>query len=49
MVQVPAVHARMVALGIVPEGSSAQELAAGMKLEIAKWSKVVALAGLTKQ
>ncbi|MBX9905125.1 MAG: tripartite tricarboxylate transporter substrate binding protein [Burkholderiales bacterium] len=49
MVEMPAVHARMVALGIEPEGSSSQALADGMKQEIAKWGKVVALAGLQKQ
>ncbi len=49
MARIPEVNARMVALGIEPEGSSAQDLAAGMKQEIAKWGKVVAQAGLSKQ
>lgn len=49
LVDTPAVKARMEALGIEPEGSSSQALADGMKQEIAKWGKIVALAGLTKQ
>jgi tripartite-type tricarboxylate transporter receptor subunit TctC len=49
MVDVPAVNARMEALGIEPEGSSSQALADGMKQEIAKWGKIVKLAGLNKQ
>ena len=49
MAKVPAIVSRMLALGIESEGSSAQELAAGMKQEIAKWGRVVAQAGLAKQ
>lgn len=49
LIDVPAVSARMEALGIEPEGSSSQALADGMKQEIAKWGNIVAQAGLKKQ
>lgn len=49
MARTPAVIARMTALGIEPDGSTGQELAAQMKQEIAKWRKVVEIAGVRKE
>lgn len=49
MTRTPAVAARMVALGIEPEGNTRQELAGQMKQEIAKWRKVVEIAGVVKE
>jgi len=49
MTRTPAVAARMVALGIEPEGNTGKELAAQMKQEIAKWRKVVEIAGVKKE
>jgi tripartite-type tricarboxylate transporter receptor subunit TctC len=49
MTRTPAVAARMVALGIEPEGTTRQELAGQMKQEIAKWRKVVEIAGVVKE
>ncbi len=49
MTQTPAVIARMTALGIEADGSGGQELAAQMKEEIAKWRKVVEIAGVKKE
>ncbi|MCW5606411.1 MAG: tripartite tricarboxylate transporter substrate binding protein, partial [Burkholderiales bacterium] len=46
MARKPDVAARLVALGIDPEGNSPQEFAAQIKSEIAKWGKVVKLAGV---
>lgn len=49
MTRTPAVITRMVALGIEPEGNTGKELAAQMKQEIAKWRKVVEVAGVAKE
>lgn len=49
MAKTPAVITRMEALGIEPEGNTGQQLAAQMKEEIAKWGKVIKLAGVPKQ
>ncbi|MBY0269991.1 MAG: tripartite tricarboxylate transporter substrate binding protein [Burkholderiales bacterium] len=49
MTRTPAVIARMVALGIEPEGNTGKELAEQMKQEIAKWRKVVEVAGVAKE
>lgn len=49
MARTPSVVARMTALGIEPEGNTGQELAAQMKQEIAKWRKVVEIAGVQKE
>lgn len=49
MAKTPAVIARMVALGIEPEGNTRQELAGQMKQEIEKWRKVVEIAGVRKE
>ncbi len=49
MAKTPAVIARMDALGIEPEGNTGQQLAAQMKEEIAKWGKVIKLAGVPRQ
>ncbi|MPZ42474.1 MAG: tripartite tricarboxylate transporter substrate binding protein [Betaproteobacteria bacterium] len=46
MVRQPEVSARLVSLGIEPEGSSPEEFAAQTRREIAKWAKVVKLAGV---
>jgi tripartite-type tricarboxylate transporter receptor subunit TctC len=44
MVKRPQVIERLIALGIEPEGTSPQEFAQQVKVEIAKWGKVVKLA-----
>lgn len=49
MTRTPAVIARMVALGIEPEGTTRQELAGQMKQEIDKWRKVVEIARVPKE
>ncbi len=49
MTKTPSVIARMVALGIEPEGNTRQELAAQVKQEIAKWHKVVEIAKVRKE
>lgn len=49
MARTPSVMARMTALGIEPEGNTGQELAAQVKQEIAKWRKVVEIAGVQKE
>jgi tripartite-type tricarboxylate transporter receptor subunit TctC len=46
MVHKPEVSARLVSLGIEPEGSSPQEFAEQTRREIAKWAKVVKVAGV---
>lgn len=46
MTRQPEIAARLVSLGIDPEGSSPEEFAARTRLEIAKWAKVVKLAGV---
>jgi tripartite-type tricarboxylate transporter receptor subunit TctC len=46
MTRQPEIIARLVALGIEPEGSSPEEFAAQTRSEIAKWAKVVRLAGV---
>lgn len=46
MTQKPDITARLVALGIEPEGSSPEEFAAQTRLEIAKWAKVIKAAGV---
>lgn len=49
MARTPSVIARMVALGIEPEGNTRQEFSAQMKQEIIKWRKVVETAGVPKE
>ena len=49
MVKKPEVNDKLVALGIEPEGNTAEELAAQMKEEILKWGKVIKAAGIPKQ
>ena len=46
MVRKPEVSARLVSLGIEPEGSSPQEFAEQTRREIAKWAKVVKVSGV---
>lgn len=46
MVRQPEVSARLISLGIEPEGSSPEEFATQTRHEIAKWAKVVKLAGV---
>jgi tripartite-type tricarboxylate transporter receptor subunit TctC len=46
MVRKPEVSARLVSLGIEPEGSSPQEFAEQTRREIAKWAKVVKASGV---
>ena len=47
MVKRPEVVDRLIALGIEPEGNTPQEFAAQIKLETAKWGKIVKLAKVT--
>lgn len=49
MTRTSSVMARMVALGIEPEGNARLEFAAQMKQEITKWRKVVETAGVVKE
>jgi tripartite-type tricarboxylate transporter receptor subunit TctC len=44
MVKRPQVVERLIALGIEPEGTSPAEFAEQVKVEIAKWGKVVKIA-----
>ncbi|RPI44531.1 MAG: tripartite tricarboxylate transporter substrate binding protein [Betaproteobacteria bacterium] len=46
MTKKPEIAARLVSLGIEPEGSSPEEFAAQIRTEIAKWAKVIKLAGV---
>jgi tripartite-type tricarboxylate transporter receptor subunit TctC len=46
MTQKPEITARLIALGIEPEGSSPEEFAAQTRHEIAKWAKVIKAAGV---
>mgnify|MGYP003575234932 CR=1 FL=1 len=46
MTRQPEITARLVALGIEPEGSSPEEFAAQTRREIAKWAKVIKTAGV---
>lgn len=49
MTRTPPVIARMLALGIEPEGNTRQEFAVQMKQELGKWRKVVETAGVPKE
>ena len=46
MTRKPEIAARLVALGIEPEGSSPEEFAAQTRREIEKWAKVIKAAGV---
>lgn len=49
MVRKPEVGEKLAGLGIEPEGNTSQEFAAQIKQEIAKWGKVIQVAGVPRQ
>lgn len=49
MVRKPEVGEKLAGLGIEPEGNTSQEFAAQIRQEIAKWGKVIQVAGVPRQ
>jgi tripartite-type tricarboxylate transporter receptor subunit TctC len=49
IIRKPEISARLVGLGIEPEGNSPQEFLAQIKVEIAAWGKVIAAAKIPKE